>query len=374
MPSSQLSPQQTAEEAMNNIGTISAGLAEKQKALPTIEQRLREATMGNDASLNDLRTQYSSGVLELFKHDQERAKSYLSPEMQAAGMVADPMVGENFQQSKFLDAAKTNQDVWKRLDQRKTVLGDLVKASMDKYNAELEGDKTMISAADKQLSAALQMVQEERLKQKQDAELGVSNGGVTQKIIDSAQMITDGTGSIKDIPIADRAKVSSYLKKQGFSGVNLLSATDKKPVALTLELDKASKDAQDIYKDSFSGPLDKTKNDISLFFNKGDDEYVKYQQMVTGVKTAIQNAIAGANLTKNEIVELQDFVIRPLDSDQQVKNKLQGLQDWSKRKGQSILTVGSYGMTFDSLRKDFVSDLGEGDKMSLEELAKKYGL
>lgn len=154
---------QLITDKMSNIDVLASGLAEKQKAAPTVEQRLREATMGNDAGLNDLRTQYSDGVMQLFKYDQEKAQSYLSPEAQAGGLVADPMAAESDKQMKFMSTAKTNQEVWKQLDKRKTVLGDLVKASMDKYNAELEGDKTLIDVADKQLSRALQLMTEERL-------------------------------------------------------------------------------------------------------------------------------------------------------------------------------------------------------------------
>jgi len=367
-----------------DIDSISSGLAAKQKAAPTVEASLREATMGNDAGLNSLRQGYSDGMLELFKYDQEKAKSYLSPEMQAAGMVANPMVGESSQQGKFMATAKANQGMWQELDKRKTVLGDVVKSSMALYNAQLEGDKTLLDTAEKGLARALQEYQyertESRLQKGQDLQYEVGETGIPQDIQDSVQMIIDGTGSIKDIPIAKRAAVSNALKKQGFSGVNLISAADRKPVALSLELNKASKDAQKLYKESFTGPVDVTKGNLNVFFNKGDDDFVKYGQMVAGVKTAIQNAIAGANLTKQEIEELKDFVIRPLDSDQQVKNKLQGLQDWSKRKGQSLLTTGSYGMTFDSLLGDLETDLGKNfpggsnEKMSLEDLAKKYGL
>lgn len=342
---------------MNDINTISSGLAEKQKAAPTIEARLREATMGNDAGLNDLRQQYSNGVLELFKYDQEKSKSYLSPEMQAAGMVADPMVGENFTQSKFMNTAKTNQATWQELDKRKTVLGDLVKASMDKYNAELEGDKTLIAAADKQLTQALNLLTEQRLREKQNIETGAS-GDLPADIAESVQMIADGTGSIKDVPIAKRAKVSAALKKSGISGVNLIASSDRKPVALALELNQSAADAEKILKPEYTGPVDQLKGNVSAFFNKADDNFIRFNQVSAGIKTAIQNAIAGANLTKNEITELQDFVIRPMDSDQKVKQKIQGLQAWSKRKGQSLLTTGSYSMNFDDLVKDFKSENG----------------
>jgi len=153
------------QEKQADIDTQTATLASKQKSAPQVEAGLRETVLGGDTLLDQLRNQYSSGVLNLFKYDQEKSKSYLSPELEAKGMVADPMVGQANINAKFNATAATNEEVWKQLDKRKTVLGDTIKSAMDLYNAELEGDKTAISAAESALDAAIKAHAEQRLSE-----------------------------------------------------------------------------------------------------------------------------------------------------------------------------------------------------------------
>jgi len=348
---------QAKKEQMNSAA---ANLALNQRAAPQIEADLRKDLMGDDAGINSLRNQFSDGVMQLYEYDREKSKSYLSPELEAKGLVADPTVGMNESNTKFMGQAKANQEIWKQLDKRKTVLGDLVKSSMDRYNAELAGDKTLIDAADKSVALAIQQLAEQRLQEKQDIELGSGNGDYSKDVVDAAEMISSGTGSLKDVPISKRTKVTAYLKDKGYSGVNLISAGDKPRVSLMLELGNTAKKAEAMLKNELTGPLNRIGESTKLLFNKANPDFVKLNTYLGDMKTAILNARSGTAITVPEMKQLEDFIIKPNDSDQEVKIKLKGLVEWTKNKGQATLTTGSYAINYDDLMGDFKRDLGEG--------------
>lgn len=165
------------QSKMESMDQTATSIAEKQKAGPTVEANLRQEVMGGDDLLNTLRGKYSQGVIDLFTHDVFKAKNYLSPEMQSKGMVADPMVGEKEGQSRFLSQASATQKDWENYEKRKTVLGDTIDNAMKLYQAGIEGDKTLLDAAAKQIDIAKDLMTEERLSRQSELQYGGSTTG-----------------------------------------------------------------------------------------------------------------------------------------------------------------------------------------------------
>lgn len=351
------------QQKQADIDTQTATLADKQVNAPQAEANLRETVMGGDTLLDDLRNQYSEGVLNLFKYDQEKSKSYLSPELQAKGMVADPMVGDAARNAKFNATAKTNEEVWRQLDKRKTILGDTIKSAMDLYNAELEGDKTRIDAAQKSLDTALDMYKydrtetrlssietdstaKERLKKetlanvKNLAEKGYTiddlfmNFGDSQYVNkDEVLKVYNETNYYKKAPVESEGELTRKWKaaQSGFESTDLLAAltTDERktiqPKATVVgQLNAVTEKMRELaggdpnFASNFKAGQFGLYKDVNKIFS--NDQQLK--QIIARISAAERKDIFGATLTANEQADADKWLA---GSKKELSNQL-----WSK--------------------------------------------
>lgn len=107
--------------------------------MPNIEAKTRESLFGNDPVLNNLRTNETSKIQELYSHDKVLADQYANPQSQS--YMADPYSREKARAIHFGKTAGELSDIQGNTSKRQDVLGNALEKAMKLLNYGLEASK-----------------------------------------------------------------------------------------------------------------------------------------------------------------------------------------------------------------------------------------
>lgn len=105
----------------------------------------------------------------------------------------------------------------------------------------------------------------------------------------------------------------------------------------------SSQQAVDTYNPKYSGLLDSVLGFGRILLNtKGAKDEAKFRSDIASVRTSIRKYISGAAISKYEAAEFKDLIPKVTDSDEQIKGKLEKLQEKSMMNLEDILSTAGY--------------------------------
>jgi hypothetical protein len=194
------------------------------------------------------------------------------------------------------------------------------------YQQNMDSVKLQMEVLDK-IAEQLKGSQEGQLTPKEMLELGLQGRkeGLTLK--------KGEDGNLTWEPLSGDSLQSS-IKLTGAASTDMSYARD---VLTTAE------DAINKYSSKYTGLWDSLLGSGRIATNaKGAGDETQFRQNISSVQTAVRKYISGAAITPEEGKYLKDLIPKVTDSDDQIQAKLQGLREWSYRKGQSLLDTAGY--------------------------------
>ena len=334
---------------------------------PNYESGYRAGLFGGDQGLKDLMGGFSNKVMELYNYDKQRSSVYNAPFKTEGGeeMMVNPMIEEEAKQGEFNNTLRAKEGAWQLYETRKNLLGSIVDKALKAYEAETKGKEIEADSLQDEIVTLVDMYKEENRKAEKQRELDLTEKEIDAKKIEKnndvelyAQMIADDQGTIKDVPAGLRGQVSKQLVDMGVSKLKQMGAGDRTNIAFPLEIAAAAQSATNTSSPDFSGAGDVVFGKVKGAFNRAPEGFTEFQQTLAAVRTAINKSISGATLTPEERKELENLTPRWIDSDTQLADKLRGLQEYSKRKANAILTAGSYGYKYEDLLNEVLERSG----------------
>lgn len=148
-----LTPQQRAQNLITqnrqNTGQRSADLV-------STEANLRADIFGKDPQLENLRSQEAAKVRQLYEHDKNVAAQYQTPPEQ--GQILDPYIRELQLSNRYAGTMETLTGIRAGKEKRKDILGDVLKNTMNIFNALMEDQKEERADKRQQMMDALSIL------------------------------------------------------------------------------------------------------------------------------------------------------------------------------------------------------------------------
>ena len=348
---------QQITDAVSRRNTIGEEIKQRYTNQPSYEAGYRASTVGADTGLKDLMGGFSDKVMEMYRYDQQRnAEASGATTMTTEGgqtMTLNPMIQETANQQGFNQTVKEKETAWQLYESRKNLLGSIVDKAMKIYEAETAGKEVDLKTAEKEIDTLMDMWKETNRMSDAQKDRALEEKKLTGTTDDAslyADMIIEGTGDIKDVPIKLRGEVSKILseneKYDPAGGLYKLGAADKVSAATLLNIYKEASSARDDIGETkpnwlLGGVTGKTGPWVSSIFGTGGpggDLRVKIDDL-TADKI---NARYGGALTESEIGRLTQWA--PSSKEQEAANwtKLNRMAQVAKETFKNKLLIAGY--------------------------------